>query len=90
MAELNIQIKQKNGTEWDSLYPKTKATVVTMPDGTTTLDTALNGKVDKVSGKQLSTNDFTTPLKTKLESLNGVTVSATNTPPSDGIWLEII
>lgn len=31
---------------------------------------ALNGKVDKVSGKQLSTEDFTTALKTKLEGLN--------------------
>lgn len=32
--------------------------------------TALNGKVDKVSGKQLSTEDFTTALKSKLESLS--------------------
>lgn len=31
---------------------------------------ALNSKVDKVSGKQLSTEDFTTALKTKLEGLN--------------------
>lgn len=31
---------------------------------------ALNNKVDKVSGKQLSTEDFTTALKTKLEGLN--------------------
>ena len=31
---------------------------------------ALNNKVDKVNGKQLSTEDFTTALKTKLEGLN--------------------
>ena len=31
---------------------------------------ALNDKVDKVSGKQLTTEDFTTALKTKLEGLN--------------------
>lgn len=31
--------------------------------------TALEGKVDKVVGKQLSTEDFTTALKTKLEAL---------------------
>lgn len=31
---------------------------------------ALNNKVDKVQGKQLSTEDFTTALKTKLEGLN--------------------
>ena len=32
--------------------------------------TELSNKVDKVSGKQLSTNDFTTALKTKLENSN--------------------
>lgn len=31
---------------------------------------SLNNKVDKVNGKQLSTEDFTTALKTKLEGLN--------------------
>jgi len=34
------------------------------------LETALNSKVDKVSGKSLSTNDFTTELKDKLVSIN--------------------
>ncbi len=32
-------------------------------------DSKVSGKVDKVSGKGLSTNDFTTALKTKLEGL---------------------
>lgn len=32
--------------------------------------TSLDGKVDKVSGKQLSTEDFTTALKTRLEGIN--------------------
>lgn len=35
-----------------------------------TLEQGLSGKVDKVNGKQLSTEDFTTILKTKLEGLN--------------------
>lgn len=34
------------------------------------IDTQLEGKVDKVTGKQLSTEDFTTVLKTKLEGLS--------------------
>ncbi len=34
------------------------------------VNTSLAGKVDKVTGKQLSTEDFTTALKTKLEGLN--------------------
>ena len=36
----------------------------------TAVDTSLNGKVDKVEGKTLSTNDFTNDLKTKLESID--------------------
>lgn len=36
----------------------------------TAVDTSLNGKVDKVEGKALSTNDFTNDLKTKLESID--------------------
>ena len=33
------------------------------------IDSKVSGKVDKVTGKGLSTNDFTTALKTKLEGL---------------------
>ena len=35
----------------------------------TATQTALNGKVDKISGKSLSTNDFTNDLKTKLDGI---------------------
>ena len=34
------------------------------------INTELSGKVDKVSGKQLSTNDFTNDLKSKLEGID--------------------
>jgi hypothetical protein len=51
MADKNIQIKARNGATWDSLYPKTKAAIVVLDDGTTTasakftaIDTALAGK----------------------------------------------
>ena len=37
---------------------------------TSALNTGLSGKVDKVSGKQLSTEDFTTVLKDKLNGLS--------------------
>jgi hypothetical protein len=37
---------------------------------TSSVNTALEGKVDKVNGKGLSANDFTTALKTKLEGLS--------------------
>ena len=36
----------------------------------TKITNLLNGKVDKVEGKGLSTNDFTTAQKTKLEGLS--------------------
>lgn len=39
----------------------------------------LNNKVDKVNGKQLSTEDFTTALKTKLEGLNNYDDTTINT-----------
>ncbi|OME46941.1 hypothetical protein BSK66_31355, partial [Paenibacillus odorifer] len=39
------------------------------------LDTTVNNKVDKVTGKQLSTNDYTTAEKTKL---TGIATGATN------------
>ena len=60
MADKNIQMKIKNGAEWDNLYPITK------PDNVTGLDTALGAKVDVVAGKGLSTEDYTSAEKTKL------------------------
>lgn len=39
------------------------------------LTAAIGGKVDKVEGKGLSTEDFTTALKTKLENMASVTAS---------------
>lgn len=50
----------------------------------TTIITQLGTKVDKVEGKQLSTEDFTAALKTSLESLPGE-VSGKYVKPSGGI-----
>ena len=50
----------------------------------TATQTALDGKVDKVEGKQLSTEDFTAALKTSLESLPGE-ISGKYVKPSEGI-----
>lgn len=66
----DVQIKIKNElNEFDNLYPKTKSGLV---EG---LDIELGKKVDKVAGKQLSTEDFTTAEKTKL---TGVAPGANN------------
>lgn len=44
-------------------------------DAMTALNSAIGTKVDKVTGKGLSAEDFTTALKTKLESLPTITAS---------------
>lgn len=49
-----------------------------------TIITQLGTKVDKVEGKQLSTEDFTAALKTSLESLPGE-ISSKYVKPSEGI-----
>ena len=72
MANKNIQIKNHNGTDWDNLYPKTKASITEMNNGKTVeqeITSLSSNKVDKVSGKSLSTNDYTTAEKNKLSGL---------------------
>lgn len=53
--------------------------------------TALNGKVDKVTGKGLSTNDFTTAYKTKLDDL-GLSGNSFNDASTDtkGLTLNLV
>lgn len=66
----NIQIKIRNEQqEFENVYPKTKAELV---EG---LEAELTKKVEKVTGKQLSTEDFTTVEKTKLA---GIEIDANN------------
>lgn len=54
------------------------------PNFATTIVTQLGTKVDKIEGKQLSTEDFTTALKTLLESLPEE-INSKYIKPSDGI-----
>ena len=49
------------------------------------IETAVNKKVDKVSGKGLSTNDFTNAYKTKLDS---ALTSYTETDPTVPAWAK--
>lgn len=64
MADKKVQIKFRNAqNEFDNIYPKTKMELV---EG---LQSALDNKVDKVEGKQLSTEDYTTEEKTKLAGI---------------------
>mgnify|MGYP000923568490 CR=1 FL=1 len=56
----NITVQDENWTELDKK----------LKEELDNLDTNLSGKVDKVSGKGLSTNDFTSTYKTKLDNLD--------------------
>lgn len=75
MSDKNIQMKFHNGVSWDNLFPKTLSNITIMENGKTLEEThaellnSLSDKVDKVAGKTLTSNDFTSPLKEKLESL---------------------
>ena len=55
-----------NGTEWDALGTVVDLSIYATK---TELTSGLSGKVDKVAGKQLSTEDFTTAEKTKLSGI---------------------
>ena len=78
-----INFKDSNGTN-NVIYPVTKksnvidleqdlsnmaSSINSVSSTVTSLETAVDGKVDKVSGKDLSTNDFTDALKNKLDGI---------------------
>lgn len=92
MAKERVFNYRNTGTQeapvWEKWYQKTVADAVMMSDADNedeTLVDALAGKVDKVSGKGLSTNDYTTAEKNKLAGLANTVVdsalSSTSTNP---------
>lgn len=88
-AEVQAALKLKvNNSDFNSYKTEVSNKLDLKADKATTytkeqVDTSLAGKVDKVSGKQLSTNDFTNALKVKLE---GIAEGANNYvhPTGDG------
>lgn len=62
-----------DATKWEKLGEASTSIDLSGYVKTTTLTTELAKKVDKVSGKQLSTNDYTNADKTKLSSLVEIT-----------------
>lgn len=58
-----------DATKWEKLGEQAATVDLSGYVKTTTLTTELAKKVDKVSGKQLSTNDYTTAEKTKLAGI---------------------
>lgn len=83
MAKERVFHYRNTGTKdepvWEKWYQKTVADAVMMSDSdseTSTVANVLNNKVDKVAGKQLSTNDYTTAEKNKLEELQNTTIDS--------------
>lgn len=62
-----------DATKWEKLGEASTSIDLSGYVQTTTLTTELGKKVDKVSGKQLSTNDYTNADKEKLSSLIEIT-----------------
>ncbi len=68
-------VETYDATKWEKLGEQAATVDLSGYVQTTTLTTELGKKVDKVSGKQLSTNDYTTAEKSKLA---GIEESANN------------
>lgn len=62
-------IKKYNGSKWVSINGDAEQN-----EEIQQIKSSLNNKVDKVSGKQLSTNDYTTTEKQKLATLNNTII----------------
>ena len=93
----NKAIKNANGTGFvkvesgSVVYDNNTYLTTTSASSTYATKTALDGKVDKVTGKGLSTNDFTAAYKTKLDDLelsgNSFNDASTNTK---GLTLNLV
>ncbi|NLK08802.1 MAG: hypothetical protein GX316_08920 [Firmicutes bacterium] len=77
MATYNTVIKKRNALNngWDSILPITTADNVLLNEQGDTVATELPKKVDKIEGKGLSTEDYTSAEKSKLA---GVEAGANN------------
>lgn len=76
-----------NGTGWDKLAGEVDLSEYATINA---MNTALAGKVDKVSGKQLSTNDYTTAEKNKLSGISaGAQVNKIESVVVNGVTASI-
>ena len=86
-AEFNSVRSLVSSTE-SSLQGKIDQVSANLSSAQTTLQTNIDGKVDKVEGKGLSTNDYTTDEKNKLASLKNYTLPTAALDELGGIKLE--
>ena len=76
-----------NGTSWDRMSGEIDLSAYATVSA---LNSGLAGKVDKVAGKTLTTNDFTTTLKNKLDGIeNGAQVNKIESIIVNGVTASI-
>ena len=66
-ADTTIHVTASDKSKWNNVDNKLNTSDFNTYSGA--VDTAIGNKVDKVSGKDLSSNDFTDALKTKLDNI---------------------
>ena len=66
-ADTTIHVTASDKSKWNNVDNKLNTSDFNTYSGA--VDTAISNKVDKVSGKDLSSNDFTDTLKTKLDNI---------------------
>lgn len=81
MSDVNIQIKQRNGNNWDNLYPKTKASQV-VTDGGSTMEQHAGDTTKHITSSERSTwnaKTSTTYVANKIAELVNSSPEALNT-----------
>ena len=71
---------EETKTDQEIIYER----ITTLEDQTSTINTTLTNKVDKIDGKGLSTEDFTTFYKEKLDNLEAISAKIVNELPETG------
>ena len=71
---------EETKTDQEIIYER----ITTLEDQTSTINTTLSNKVDKIDGKSLSTEDFTTFYKEKLDNLEAISAQIVDELPEIG------
>lgn len=71
---------EETKTDQEIIYER----IATLEDQTSTINTTLTNKVDKIDGKGLSTEDFTTFYKEKLDNLEAISAQIVDELPETG------
>ena len=89
-GNVTITLVDGDGAVAETVIEKTQLPTSHDIDFINGLNDALNNKVDKIQGKGLSSNDFTTVLKSKLENLGTIPTDISQLTDLDGVLNQSI